>query len=135
MFVCIEKFKAKVNTDYTNSSPACPKCTCTVIVASPTAFHWKLTGKPISVFGFAPFVVCQVCLVRIISGYRIFILGFCMQGFQKRCDWNRKLRACASVFVQDTARGDVSWPEREAGLTSGGSKYSRLDCFSVWGCL
>lgn len=46
-----------------------------VIVASPTAFDWKLTGTQ-SVFGFAPFVVLQVCLVKIISGYRIFILEF-----------------------------------------------------------
>lgn len=47
-----------------------------VIVSSPTAFVWKLTGTLNSVFGFAPFVVLQVCLVEINSGYKIFMLGF-----------------------------------------------------------
>lgn len=69
MFVCTEKFKAKVSTDYTNSSLACR-------LNSPTAFEWKSTGTLNSVFGFAPFVVLQVCLLKINSGYKIFILRF-----------------------------------------------------------
>lgn len=52
-----------------------------------------------------------------------------MQGFQKISDWNRNLRARGSVFVQDTARGDVYCPEKEAGLTSGGSKPVRPPLF------
>lgn len=67
-----------------------------VSAAAPTAFDWKLTGTLNSVFGFAPFVVLQVCLVEINSGSKIFILGFSViacEDFGKASTRSRNPRA------------------------------------------
>lgn len=95
-------------------------CVC---AAAPTAFDWKLTGTLDSVFGFAPFVVLQVCLVEINSGSKIFILGFSVIA----CGDFGKASTGAEIRGLEDACFCRTQPEgaSEAGLTSGGSKSIR----------
>lgn len=53
-----------------------------------------------------------MCLVKINSGYKIFILGL----YLSACKDSRNLRVGGGVFVLDTASGDVYCPEEEGGL-------------------